>query len=223
MVGLGADRRRIHEHVRAAQRVDARELWKPLVPARRQAEFRRADINDREDVSVAGTGSEVTVLVVSGRHRDVQLARRSDQAAVGCHDNRRVVAAVVVVAVSLIERGMDMRSRFFRHANGEAVGPTAGQLLWLDACRAGPARIDGEVAAERELLQAHQLGSLASGGLDPRLQRVFVLAGAGMPALLHRADAHRRALRRSRSGRGGRRREGRDQARRLHCMSLVAR
>ena len=34
----------------------------------------------------------------------------------------------IVVWISLVERGVDVGAGFFRHASGEAMGPTAGQL-----------------------------------------------------------------------------------------------
>ena len=54
-----------------------------------------------------------------------------------------------------------MGSGLRSHAGREAVGGAAGQLLGLDPAAFGPAGIDGEVAAQRQLLQADELRALS--------------------------------------------------------------
>ena len=75
----------------------------------------------------------------------------------------------------------------------------------------GPAGVDREVAAQRQLLQAHQPRALARRQADPGLQRRLVLGRVGTPALLHRGDPKRRPPRRALARRRGVRRGGHQQ------------
>ena len=111
MVGLGADRGGVHDHVGAEQRVRPRDLGEPLVPTGREAEARVVEIDDRE-AGVAGP--EVAVLVVARGDRQVQLARARDERAVGRDDDRGVVAERVGrrrLAVRRATRARTRRSR----------------------------------------------------------------------------------------------------------------
>ena len=56
VVGLGADRRRVDEDLRARQRVGPRELREPLVPAGREAEARVGQLDHRVAVAPRGPG-----------------------------------------------------------------------------------------------------------------------------------------------------------------------
>ena len=207
MLGLGTDRGRVHEYVGSLQAVRARDLREPLIPAGRQAELRLLEGEQGERVRAARPGAEVAVLVIARGHRDVQLARARGQLAVGAHDDRGVVAEPVLAVGALVQRSVDVRARLARHARGEAMGGAAGEILGLDAGRPRARRIDREVGAERELLQAHEPRARARGEPDPRRQRRLVLLRVRMPALLHRADPQRRSARRAlarrRGGRGG--------------------
>ena len=100
MVGLGADRGRVDDHVGTRERVRARELGEPLVPARREAELRVAE---RDDGIAGVAGPEVAVLVVARGDRDVQLARARDERAAGRDDDRGVEAETAVARV-FVER-----------------------------------------------------------------------------------------------------------------------
>ena len=85
-----------------------------------------------------------------------------------------------------------MHTELVRHARREAVGGAAGQILGLHAGRLRPGRVGGEVAAQRQLLQAHQACALLGRQPDPGRERVLVLAGVRVPALLHGGDAEGR-------------------------------
>jgi hypothetical protein len=73
MVGLRTDGRRIRHDVRDAERIRARDLRKPLVPAGRQAEAGAIEPVEPVDGigNIGGSRSEIGVLVVPGRHREV--------------------------------------------------------------------------------------------------------------------------------------------------------
>ena len=94
-----------------------------------------------------------------------------------------------------------MNAGLARHARGEAVRGAAGKLLGLDPGRRGAGRVDREIRAERQLLQAHEPRALAGSEPDPGLQGGLVLAGVGMPALLHGGDPERCPAGRARAGR----------------------
>jgi len=93
--------------------------------------------------------------VVSGGHRDVQLAGPSEQLAVRGNDDRGVVAEPVGAVGALVQGGMDVDACLAGRARGEAVCGAAGQLLGLDPGGRGAGRVDREIATERQLLQAH--------------------------------------------------------------------
>ena len=124
---------------------------------------------------------------------------------------------------ALVERGVDVDAGCRRHAGGEAVGRAAGELLGLGARGLRAGRVDREVAAQGQLLQADELRALAGGELDPGRQRRLVLVGVGVPALLHGGDPERLALGRP----GPRRRVGRvrgdDQPDLLHATTVATR
>ncbi len=93
-----------------------------------------------------------------------------------------------VLLRALVQRGVHVHARLPRHARGEAIRRAAGQRLGLDASSARSGRVGGEVAAQRQLLQAHQLGALVGGAPDRGGERLAVLLGILVPALLHRRD-----------------------------------
>ena len=72
----------------------------------------------------------------------------------------------------------------------------------------GPSGVIGEVGRQRQLLQADDHGPLGGGHPDPVGQRLLMLVGIGVPALLHQPDPQRRALGRPRARGRGRRRVG---------------
>ncbi len=79
-----------------------------------------------------------------------------------------------------------MRARLGGHARGELVRRPARQRLGHGARRCRPACVDGEVAAERQLLQADQLGARvgrAGGFLLPGPRRARRRRRASAPAL----------------------------------------
>ncbi len=70
----------------------------------------------------------------------------------------------------------------------ERVRAPPGERLRLHARGLRSAGVGGEVAAERELLQAHELRALLGGAANALRERRFVFGGVGMPALLHEPD-----------------------------------
>ena len=131
--------------------------------------------------------------MVARRHRDVQLARARHELTVGRDDDRRVEAEAVRAVGALVQRGVHVHSRLGGHPSGELEGGAARQVLGLGPRRLRTARVGREVAAERELLQADELRPLLGRAADARRERLLVLLGIGVPALLHRADPKRRA------------------------------
>ena len=126
-----------------------------------------------------------------------------------------------VAVGALVERGVDVDAGLRRHPGGEAVGRAAGQLLGLGAGGLRAGRVDREVAAQGQLLQADQLGALAGGELDPGRQRRLVLVGVRVPALLDGGDAERLALGRAGAGRRLGRVGGDDQPDLLHATTVA--
>ena len=96
----------------------------------------------------------------------------------------------------LVQRGVDVDAGLRRHRGGELEGRPARQLLRLDPDALRPGRVDGEVGREGQLLQADEAGALRGGHADPGGERLAVLVGIGVPALLHGADPERLAPRR---------------------------
>ena len=196
--GRRAPRRPASEYARAS----SGNHWSQHVGKPKRAS---PSADDREGVVAGGPGPEVLVLVVARRDRDVQLARAGDEIAVGGDDDRRVVARA--------RRRASARSNsdactwmpcLAAMRGGERERRAAGQLLGLGARGLGPVWRDREVRAERQLLQADELGALSRRQRMPFRERRAVLGGIGVPALLDRADAQRRAVRTARCARGRR-------------------
>ncbi len=148
------------------------------------------------------------------------LRVRASEPAVGRDEDRGVEAEPVLALGALVQRGVHVRARLGGELGGEAVRGAAGQLLRLDPGGAGAARVGGEVAAERELLQAHQQRARAGGAADAARERGTVLVGVGVPALLHGGDPERRSLRVARARRRGGRRGRGDQWRSRSLRAL---
>ena len=159
--------------------------------------MRLAEGDHREAVRrSAGPGPEVAVLVVAGRHRDVQLARPRDQLTAGRDEDRGVVAEPVAAVGALVQRGVDV----------DAVSAAGARRSDGWARRAAPrarrprpaARpVDREVAAERQLLQADELRALARRRARSRRRARPRAPRVGMPALLHGPNPEARTYRRS--------------------------
>jgi hypothetical protein len=84
----------------------------------------------------------------------------------------------------------------------ESIRRSTPELFGLGATLSRTARIDREVATQRELLQADELGSFAGCEPDSRLERRGVLLRIGMPALLQRGDSEKSATRWALTSRG---------------------
>ncbi len=199
VVGLGADRRRIDQDLGTGERVCAGELRKPLVPARRAAKpcgvIATRERHDRERVPVRRPRPEVMILVVARGHGDVKLAGARDEAAVGAHDDRRVVAEAVVGVGALVERCVYVGTGLERERGCEGERRPSLELLGLGSRRAGAIWCDGEVAREGQLLKAHDAGALGGRHPDPAGQRLLVLARVWTPPFLDEPDAQRRPFR----------------------------
>ncbi len=152
VIGLGADRGWIDEYFGPSEAVGAGDLGEPLVPAGRQAQLGLAEGEDREGIRAGRAGPEVAVLVVAGGDRDVELAGAGDELAVGSDDDRGVEPEPVLALGPLVERGVDVGAGRRRHLGGEPVGAAARQLLRFGDGRTRPARVDGEVRAQGQLL-----------------------------------------------------------------------
>ena len=116
----------------------------------------------------------------------------------------------------LVQRGMDVDTGLARHPRRKAMRGAAGQRLGLDAGRLRPGGFDGEVTAQRQLLQTHQPRALARGERDRARKRGLMLVGVGMPALLHERHAQRCSTRRALAGGRGLHSRRDDQAYVLH-------
>ena len=145
VVGLGADRGRVDQHLGAGEAVGAGDLREPLVPAGRQPELRLAEGDQREGARAGRAGPEVVVLVVAGGDRDVELAGAADQLAVGGDDDRGVVAEPV---------RRRRPARRARRGRGRRSPPPSRRRTGGSARRAvpparprglRPGRVDGEV------------------------------------------------------------------------------
>ncbi len=108
-----------------------------------------------------------------------------------------------------------------RHLGGEAVGAPTGQFLRLGAGGLRAARVNREVAAQGQLLQADQPRPLSRGELDPHCQRRLVLVGVRVPALLHEGDPEGIALGRPRPRRRLQSLRGDDQPDLLHPPTVA--
>jgi hypothetical protein len=104
----------------------------------------------------------------------------------------------------------------------ESIRRSTSELFGLGAARSRTARIDREIATQRELLQADELGSFAGGEPDSRLERRDVLLRIGVPALLQRGDAERCTTRWPRTSRGSRQAECCDEANLVDLKTLGA-
>ncbi len=132
----------------------------------------------------------------------MQLAGARNQCTVGSHHDCRVETEAVLPLGALVERGVDVDARLGGHPRGEAVGGPARKLLRLRSPLPGPAGIDGEIAAQGELLQADELRAGFGGQVDGPGQCLLVRLRVGAPALLDGGDAERSSLRSA--GAGGR-------------------
>ena len=92
VVRFGADRRRVHEDVRAHQRHAARGFGEPLVPADADADRAEARLPHAE---ARVTGREIELLVVARPLRDVRLAVDAEHLAIGVDHGKRVVVRVI--------------------------------------------------------------------------------------------------------------------------------
>ena len=126
--------------------------------------------------------------MVAGGDRDVELAGAGHELAVGGDHDRGVEAEAVVAVGALVQGGVDVDPPLLGEAGGERVGAPAGQLLGLGAARAGAGRVDGEVGAQGELLQADQPRALLGPHADAGGEGGLVLAGIGVPAVLEGGD-----------------------------------
>jgi hypothetical protein len=68
-------------------------------------------------------------------------------------------------------------ARLLCHPRREAVGGAAGEILRFDARSPWAARVGAEVAAQRQLLQAHQARPLPGAHADALRERLDVLVG----------------------------------------------
>ena len=192
MIGLGADRGGVHDHVGAEQRVRPRHLREPLVPARREAEPRVGEVDHREP-GVARP--EVAILVVARGDRQVDLARARDERAVGRDDDRGVVARRLLRAssarVRTATRARTRRSRAARPAANVWVGPP-GSASGSTPAAPGPS---GVIAKYGESVSS---GRHTSRAPSPAAMRIASASAArcsaaiGVPPLLHERDAERR-------------------------------
>ena len=159
-------------------------------PSRRQPQPRVLQLEHREWVALRGPGTEVAVLVVAGGHRDVELARPRQQLTAGGDDDRRVEAEPIGVPVlgALVERCVHMDTGLGGEPCRELIRGPTGEILGLGAGALRPSRVHGEVAAQGQLLQTHELGTLLGRTVDPGGERRFVLGRVGMPALLYEPD-----------------------------------
>ncbi len=166
MVWLRADRGRIDQDLGARQRVGPRKLGEPLVPAGRAPQRHPLIVHDRqfrhrERISVGRAGTEVTILVVAGRDRDVELAGAGHEPSVWRDDNRRVVAKPVAhrPRARTARRGCGHRSRAAQPGSKHHRAAVA-QVLGSSPGRRRPVRCDREVWRQRQLLEAHDPRSL---------------------------------------------------------------
>ena len=99
-------------------------------------------------------------------------------------------------------------------AGGEHVRRSPGQLLRLHPRRLGASGVGGEVSAQGQLLQAHELCTCVGREPHPLLEGGLVLPRIGVPALLYGPHPQRPALGRSPArGRGLRSERGEDPGR----------
>ena len=156
MIGFGSDRSGVHERLGARERERARRLREPLIPARREPEHRRVDRRDRP---TGIPGPEPCVLVVSGSHREMRLARAGDDPAVGRDDERGVVAEAAIVR-RLVARGVHVGAGFTRAPGDERVGGAARERFRLGSGVDRISSLDCEVRRARQLGQAHEVRAL---------------------------------------------------------------
>ena len=214
VVGLGADRGRVHQHVGARQRVRPRELGEPLVPAGREADLARADLDHRK-AGVAGR--EAQVLEIAGERGDMQLAGAGEQAAVRRHADRGVEAEVRRRPIRTARHARRRRSRSASRRASCVVGPSGIASRYLaDRCR--EILVDREVGAQRELLEADQLRAVLGREPHPFNERALVSCGVRVPGALDGADDERRAL-----GRQAAQRRGQRRARPVTSSKLITR
>jgi hypothetical protein len=119
-------------------------------------------------LGVARARPEVAVLVVAGGDRDVKLARARCERPVGCHDGRRVEPEALGARRALVERRVHVHPKLRSESGGERMGRAAGQLLGFDTDSLRATLLHGEVAAERELLEADERGPASAAIRTPR-------------------------------------------------------
>ena len=204
VVGLGADRGGIDDHLGALERVQARDLGEPLVPTGREADRRARHLRHR----VAGVAdAEVLVLVVARGDGQVHLARARDERTIGRDDDRGVVTETAVVGAFVqATRARAHRVRAASRAANSWVRPP-GSASGSTPTLAGPSGVIAKYGSERQLLQADELRTFAGGDrAHPRRARLRARPGrvANVPARARRAPAAGAARRRARGSRAGR-------------------
>ena len=101
-------------------------------------------------------------------------------------------------------------------ARGEVVGRPSRQRLGLHTCTLRTPRVDREVPAQGQLLEAHELGALTGRQPHALLEGTFVLERVLVPALLHGPHPQRPSLGRASARRRGLRSEGGEDPDRVH-------
>ena len=203
VVGLGADRGRVAEHLGAGEASRARAT-SGNHSSQQVGSPSLSDGSPRPQTGIGLVGRarpEVLVLVVAGGDRDVGLAGAGHDLPARGHDDGGVEAEPVALVGSArrARRGRGRRSRGPRRGRRSPWGPSRGPRRSRTGCpRAGcrPGSATGSARAGR------RWGAGLGGRADAVAEGLDEGRGVVDPLVLHEADAHGRRPPAGRRGRG---------------------